>query len=189
MSEKPLLEKDKEGSAAKTSFVDIVLILLTFTLLLWVIATRTHLYECGSMSLQGVRYILAVNGLTLKRGDIVSISGHDTAYVRGKTLAKKLIGLPGDVIEQTHKGILVSQTFNGRQQIKIPLSSTLLLLEKTTDGKPLTPISEQRIPPGYVFVAGDNLYSFDSRYEEFGLVPMERIWGREFSHGENSVAV
>ncbi len=146
--------------------------------MLWVITTRTHLYECESMSLQGVRYILAMNRLSLKRGDIVSISGHDTAYVRKKTLAKKLIGLPGDVIEQTHRGILVSQIFNGRQQIKIPLSSTLSLLEKTIDGKPLTPLITTVVPEGYVFVAGDHPRSFDSRYEEFGLVPIDKIWGK-----------
>lgn len=162
----------------KDSFLDIILILLTFAFLLWVIATCTHFYECGSESLQGVRYILATNRLSLKRGDIVSIDGHDTAYVQGKTLAKKLIGLPGDVIEQNQKGIIVSQTFNGRQRIKIPLTSTLLLLEKTTDGKCLTPLSAKRVPKGYVFVAGDHPQSFDSRYEEFGLVPIEKIWGK-----------
>ncbi|OJW46248.1 MAG: hypothetical protein BGO67_08505 [Alphaproteobacteria bacterium 41-28] len=177
MSEKPFLETNK-SPARKNSFLDMVIILLTLTLMLWVISTRTHLYECGSESLQGVRYILAINRLTLKRGDIVSISGHDTAYVRGKTLAKKLIGLPGDVIEQTYKGILVSQIFNGRQQIKIPLTSTLPFLEKTIDGKVLTPITATIVPEGYVFVSGDHPRSFDSRYEEFGLVPMERIWGK-----------
>lgn len=72
------------------------------------------------------------------------------------------------------------------------------LLKQTREGNPLTPLSvkgfsegsmskgmifkgvipEAIIPPGYVFVAGDNPNSFDSRYEEFGLVPMEKIWGK-----------
>lgn len=72
------------------------------------------------------------------------------------------------------------------------------LLKQTREGNPLTPLSVKRfsegsipkgmifkgvipeaiIPPGYVFVAGDNPNSFDSRYEEFGLVPMEKIWGK-----------
>ena len=155
-----------------------VSILLPVTLLLWVVTTRTHLYECSSMSLPGVRYILAINHLTLNRGDIISISGHDTAYVRGKAFAKKLIGLPGDLIEQTHAGIVISQIYPGRTQLKAPLSPTLPLLEKTKEGKPLTPISARRIPIGYVFVAGDHPRSFDSRYEEFGLVPIEKIWGK-----------
>jgi type IV secretory pathway protease TraF len=67
------------------------------------------------------------------------------------------------------------------------------LLKQTKEGNPLTPLSiknipegrntqgiipEGIIPKGYVFVAGDNLNSFDSRYEEFGLVPVEKIWGK-----------
>ena len=57
------------------------------------------------------------------------------------------------------------------------------LLKQTKEGNPLTPLSVKNIsgeiiPPGYVFVAGDNPNSFDSRYEEFGLVPMEKIWGK-----------
>lgn len=72
------------------------------------------------------------------------------------------------------------------------------LLKQTREGNPLTPLSvkefsegsipkgmifrgaipEGIIPPGYVFVAGDNPNSFDSHYEEFGLVPMEKIWGK-----------
>ena len=68
------------------------------------------------------------------------------------------------------------------------------LLKQTKEGNPLTPISVKRfsegdiskggilpegiISPGYVFVAGDNPNSFDSRYEEFGLVPVEKIWGK-----------
>lgn len=162
----------------KKGLLDTLAILVCLAAVLWVITIRTHLYECGSESLQGIRYILAVNGIRLKRGDIVSISGHDTAYVQGKTLAKKLIGLPGDVIEQTPKGILVSQTYPGFPEVKIPLTPSLSLLGETKEGKPLTPISEKLIPPGYVFVAGDHPRSFDSRYEEFGLVPMERIWGK-----------
>lgn len=34
------------------------------------------------------------------------------------------------------------------------------------------------VPEGYVYVLGDNPeHSHDSRYENFGLVPIEKIWG------------
>ncbi|OJW46978.1 MAG: signal peptidase I [Alphaproteobacteria bacterium 41-28] len=155
-----------------------LMLLVCVVAILGYAVTRTRLYECGSESLQGIKYVLAVNRLSLKRGDIISLSGHDTAYVRGQTLVKKLMGLPGDVIEQTKMGIQVSQSLPGFPKAKVPLSSSLPLLKQTKDGKPLTPLTAARIPPGYVFVAGDHPRSFDSRYEEFGLVPIERIWGK-----------
>lgn len=35
------------------------------------------------------------------------------------------------------------------------------------------------VPEGYVFVIGDNPnHSYDSRYESFGLVPLEDVWGK-----------
>ncbi|HIT33806.1 MAG TPA: hypothetical protein IAC31_04155 [Candidatus Faecousia intestinigallinarum] len=38
--------------------------------------------------------------------------------------------------------------------------------------------TDSAVPPGYVFVLGDNLEtSYDSRNEAFGLVPIESIWG------------
>lgn len=37
---------------------------------------------------------------------------------------------------------------------------------------------EGPIPEGYIFVAGDNpAESLDSRYEEFGLVSVDEVWG------------
>ena len=47
------------------------------------------------------------------------------------------------------------------------------LLENTTALKSLEGKDE-----GYVFVAGDHPKSFDSRYDEFGLVNIENIQGR-----------
>ena len=155
-------------------------ILLPFTIVLWLITTRTHLQECVSESLQGVRYILVMNGLPLKRGDIVSIQGHTPSYVKGKYFAKRLVGLSGDVIVHNKKGIRLfpPQALPKRSPFKAPLIPILPLLETTTEGRPLTPISPMRIPPGYVFVAGDHPRSFDSRYKEFGLVPIEKVWGK-----------
>ncbi|MFX6119214.1 S26 family signal peptidase, partial [Acinetobacter baumannii] len=57
-------------------------------------------------------------------------------------------------------------------------STTLPLLDKTKEGKLLTPLSISIVPEGYIFVVGDNIRSFDSRYEEFGLVPLDKVWGK-----------
>lgn len=89
------------------------------------------------------------------------------------------------LVSEIHaSAIPMSKTFtvkNSMSGTAVPMASefvTLPLLEKTSQGKPLTPISAAIVPEGYVFVAGDNPNSFDSRYEEFGLVPIEKIWGK-----------
>lgn len=49
---------------------------------------------------------------------------------------------------------------------------------KDRDGRPLTPISSGVIPVGYVFLYAPPSRSFDSRYQEFGLVPQSALRGR-----------
>jgi conjugal transfer pilin signal peptidase TrbI len=49
--------------------------------------------------------------------------------------------------------------------------------EITSTGKPLSPIHEKFVPPGYVFVYASHERSFDSRYQEMGLVPIAAIQG------------
>ena len=111
---------------------------------------------------------------SIQRENIVSIQEHTNKYVGFDPELLQLLG-------PRHFGIEIFP-----------------LLKQTKKGNPLTPLSVKRfsegsifkgtipegiipkgiIPPGYVFVAGDNPNSFDSRYEEFGLVPMEKIWGK-----------
>lgn len=46
------------------------------------------------------------------------------------------------------------------------------------DHRPLEPITEMRIPPGYFYVQGTHADSFDSRYQSSGLVRVDRIIGK-----------
>jgi signal peptidase I len=186
-----------------------IAILLSATLplcLLWAVVSQTRLQTCSSESLKGIRAILVMRNLTLKRGDIVSIEGHDTAYVKGKRLVKRVIGLPGDQIVTNDREIMiVPQKMNpeilermdpkGKEfEFDNVYAKTLEhsdclhylfheflkfpLLDRTTGGDPLTPLSAKIIPEGALFVLGDHPRSFDSRYEEFGLVPVDKIWGK-----------
>lgn len=146
----------------------------SFCLILGGLATFTRLDVCLTKSLDGVNYVL-----TLKRGfpfqppiaqgDIVSIIGHTPQYVGlvpGKHIfAKRVLGLPGDRILRRKNSLRVG-------------SQTLHLLSETKEGQPLTPLTFNIVPEGTLFVVGDHPRSFDSRYEEFGLVKEENIWGK-----------
>ncbi|MBA3814786.1 MAG: signal peptidase I [Alphaproteobacteria bacterium] len=156
-------------------------IISLFFLCCWLVVSQTRLRECLSDSLDGINYVLFLKSSSIQRGDIVSIQGHREDHVG--TLpkwpyAKRVLGIPGDRIIHNNSGITV-----------IPKESDgLSLLTKTSKGKLLTPIVpfigvplnglSKTIPEGCLFVAGDNPKSFDSRYDEFGLVPMEKVWGK-----------
>lgn len=78
-------------------------------------------------------------------------------------LAKKIVGLPGDSIRVINDRIYVNDIDCG------------IAVRVSRSGKFMTPIAEGIIPSGYVYVASPHPESFDSRYEEFGLVKVEQI--------------
>jgi signal peptidase I len=80
----------------------------------------------------------------------------------GKTMVKYLIGMQGDKIKNMKDIIYVNENIVGRAR-------------RT---KYLTPASTHFIPEGYAFVAGNHENSFDSRYEEYGLVDLKDIRGK-----------
>lgn len=153
----------------------------TFMAAGWWFTTYTQLLEVTSESLEGVRYILVRKSNTIQRGDIVSIEGHHPLYVGEHIFTKRVVGLPGDQITnplrgsplrgKTKKGLTIKAK-NGSFTITYPL------LERTKEGEILTPLPNQAIPEGYLFVVGDHPRSFDSRYEEFGLVSINNIYGK-----------
>lgn len=132
----------------------------------WILV-HTQLHLCLTPSLDGIRILLFYKTPVreIKHGDIVFIKGHDYKYLGVQPYAKRVIGFPGDVIVRTSTSIRIG-------------TRVLPLIEKTTEGHPLTPIAYDVVPEGYLFVAGDHPRSIDSRYEEFGLVPMGKVWGK-----------
>ncbi len=127
----------------------------------------THLTLNGSESLP-YHGFFCVKGMKVKRGDLVCLKGHETALTPDISLTKRLTGLPGDLIEVKEGCIFVADRNVGRLQ------------KHTKEGRPLTPLKARIVPPGYVFLSTDHSRSFDSRYEEFGLVPEQAIQGRCF---------
>lgn len=96
---------------------------------------------------------------SIQRGAVVSFN-HPGCEIR---LAKCIAGLPGDQIKLLEDMVYVNDLCIGECQ------------HITPSGRILTTIQEQTIPPGLVFVYGQHLKSFDSRYNEFGLVKIDDI--------------
>ena len=128
------------------------------------------------------------------RGDIVLFEHPKT----GETLVKRVIGLPGDTIRIVEgrlyiNGVIVPRTevktYAYRQFAGAPV--TVTEYEETLPGGDVHPIimqsdlapqentGEYKVPPGHLFVMGDNRdNSADSRFAELGYVPVENLIGR-----------
>lgn len=110
-----------------------------------------------------------------RRGDIITFR---FPQADGREFVKRVIGLPGDVVEEQGGRIYV----NGK-----PLAP-----EDTTgssqEAEPVMTMAPYRIPPGQLFVLGDNqAASLDSRY--WGTVDIHKVVGKAFlvywSHGKH----
>jgi len=129
-----------------------------------------------------------------KRGDVV-VFVHP---IDGRTIIKRLVGLPGDVI-QVRDGRLsingqvlpsTSPTFMTRtraeggiepayereETLPGPLQH---VVHDYPGGGPLSNYGPYTVPAGHVFMMGDNRdNSLDSRSDEMGPVPVENLIGR-----------
>lgn len=108
--------------------------------------------------------ILVDPGLVVpRRGDIIAITDYPEP---GESLIKRIVGVPGDIIEVADDAVIV----NGVRE-SYPFAVDIL-----TGPQPyaLAPVA---VPKGSVYVMGDNRpISLDSR--DFGAVPIRNIVGR-----------
>lgn len=94
---------------------------------------------------------------------------------------------PGDVVLIEHDGMLVIKRIAFTSGEALP---NMVWYQTAQNG--YTPIEgdtmywgSNTVPDGFVFVRGDNsATSHDSRYEDFGLVPIEEIWGKVVGAGD-----
>lgn len=101
---------------------------------------------------------LILKGKDLKRGQYLSFKN---SWFKA-SLIKEVIGVAGDKIIQDEEG----QIWIARK-VGMPLSHS-------KEGKPLHTITPGLIPFGYVFAYAPHPRSFDSRYQEVGLVSIDQ---------------
>jgi signal peptidase I len=113
----------------------------------------------------------------IRRGDIVVFElPPDKVGSDGiKDLIKRVVGLPGDVIE-TRDGVVY---INDRRLDEPYLPVGMLTGDPSNGNNPA--IERQTVPEGTVFVMGDNRdNSHDSRYADRGPIPIDSVVGRAF---------
>lgn len=85
----------------------------------------------------------------------------------GKKIIKQIIGVEADELWYDEDQCLwLNQRKIGKAK------------PRSQDNRALTPIPAQIIPQGFVFVYSEHPSSFDSRYQELGLVPLSKLEGR-----------
>jgi signal peptidase I len=111
------------------------------------------------------------------RGDVIvfELSSEDVGPDGIKDLIKRVIGLPGDVIE-TRDGVVY---VNDRALDEPYLAEDTITGDPQDSQNPA--IERQTVPDEHVFVLGDNRSnSADSRYPNRGPIPIDTIVGRAF---------
>lgn len=142
-------------------------VILLLGIIFFALPFKSNILYNKSDSLPYKLYFL-LKGHNYKQGDLVAIKNFVTKYTRDQHFTKKIVGIAGDVVTIEGDHVLV----NGIKHVK--------LKDKTKDHKKLTPMVAQTIPQQYFFVIAEHKDSFDSRYQEFGLVPKNCIEGKVY---------
>lgn len=135
--------------------------LALFSVMLFSLTKQYGFYFNVSESLPHKLYI-SKKSKDFKRGDYVVFK---TAF-KADPVTKKVTGIPGDRITSKNREVIVYDISVGTAQ------------NKRSNGDRLQVIKDQIIPEGYYFVSGTHEKSFDSRYQEFGLVSKDMILGK-----------
>ena len=106
----------------------------------------------------------------LRRGVFIVFSFDGEAQarypgLRGQPFSKIVRGLPGDPVTVAGRHVAI----NGEEVGVAKLQAY--------DHSPLDPITPTVIPPGHYYVQGTSPDSFDSRYQDSGLVRAEQVVG------------
>jgi len=104
------------------------------------------------------------------RGDLVAFVPPPTRYFPpGTVFAKRVAGVPGDLVEHRGRAFYINGRFVGRAK------------PRARDGRAIGLGPEGRIPAGRYFVYAPHPDSLDSRYDLVGWIPQSRILGRAWA--------
>lgn len=148
----------------------IAVVMLILTFLFRVVTVDGH--SMVPTLQDGDRLILTDFNAQYERGEIVVISRSDD-----DPLVKRIIAVAGDTIDFQDGDVYLNDELLYEPYID----------QETYDVSPGPPDFPLTVPPGYVFVMGDNRgNSLDSRSYEVGLVDTHRILGKVMIHLSNS---
>jgi conjugal transfer pilin signal peptidase TrbI len=107
----------------------------------------------------------------LKPGDFIVYTFDGEAQrmypgLRAQPFFKQIRGVPGDRVTVIDRQVFVND---------LPVGFAKAV---TFDRRPLVPIAETVIPPGYYYAQGTHPDSFDSRYRASGLVRVDQVVGK-----------
>lgn len=130
--------------------------------LIWILSQHAQIIISETDS-HPKHYFLHLPKYQAKLNDHVLL--HSDWY--GKKIIKQIVGLEGDRIWYDSDQCLWT---NDR---KIGFLKSISKSKRI-----LSPISSQLIPKGYVFLYSNHESSFDSRYQELGLIPVSALEGK-----------
>ena len=143
------------------------------SILLWAgISRRVTLAVNYTASLHNHLFLVVKNpNSPPKRGDFVYLRFPGHKFFSSQDLFMKIVkGVPGDWLQTKGREIYI----NG---IRVALAK-----EKSLVGDTLDPLHfSGKIPEGKLFLMGEHLDSYDSRYEDIGLVDASRILGTGYA--------
>jgi conjugal transfer pilin signal peptidase TrbI len=139
-----------------------VLFLIVFGFMAW-LKDQLGIVYSTSASLP-YRTFLHLKKMSPQKGSYTSF---DSPWY-GSSVIKKVVGTAGDTLSYDAAGNLWIE-----RQLQVGKPK-----KRAKDGRVLTPLKSGVIPQGMVFVMGEHERSFDSRYEELGLIPEKDLKGR-----------
>lgn len=141
--------------------------------LILLLSTQVSLVYSQSNSLP-YHLFLNLKHLTPNKGQYTCF--HSPWY--GGQVIKKVISTEGDILTYDKDGNLWLVIFERESKFQVKRLKIGKHKEFAKDGRKLTPIKSGFIPKGKVFVLGEHERSFDSRYQELGLILTKDLRGR-----------